>query len=223
MDSLSPADVLAASRAAGRIKPWGTAHALLCAKDAIDAPFLVINADDFYGREAFDAMGSYLSGADVREGAIVPYRLAKTLSPMGTVTRGVCEIRGGYLQNVEELTAIARAQDGGVYNTAADGSRRALEDATPVSMNFWGFPPLMFPHLKRYFDEFLSVSASQPKAECYLPQAADWFVKNRLLAIRALDADSPWFGVTYREDRETAVERIGGLAAAGTYPARLWE
>ncbi|MDR0403370.1 MAG: hypothetical protein LBH35_07260 [Treponema sp.] len=220
MDSLIPPEIFAGARELNRTKPWGTAHALLCAEKNIDAPFAVINADDFYGREAFAVMGSYLSG-NVSEGAIVPYRLEKTLSPMGTVTRGVCEVRNGYLASVDELTAIAREADGKIYNTS-DGTKRFLEDATPVSMNFWGFPLSVFADLRRYFDKFLAASAAEPKAECYLPSAADWFIKNGLLKIRSLETDAGWFGVTYREDREAAIKRIGEYTAAGVYPEQLW-
>jgi hypothetical protein len=221
-DSLVPAAALEQAKKAGRTKPWGTTHALLCAEKNIDAPFIVINADDFYGKEAFDAVGTYLAGREITEGAIVPYQLKKTLSPMGTVTRGVCVIKDGYLQSVDELTAIARAGDGKIYNTAADGSRRFLEEDTPVSMNFWAFPPTIFGSLRRYFDDFLAAGASAPKAECYLPMAADWFIKNGLLKIKALEADAPWFGVTYKEDRESAVKRVGDFTASGIYPSKLW-
>ena len=221
MDSLIPPAALEKYKEVNRTKPWGTTHALLCARELIDAPFTVINADDFYGREAFDAVGSFLTST-VSEGAIVPYRLEKTLSPQGTVARGVCEIKDSYLFTVDELTAIAREGDGKIYNTSADGSKKHLPDSTPVSMNFWGFPQTIFPDLQRYFDEFLASSAGQPKAECYLPMAADWFIKNGLLKIRALEADSPWFGVTYKEDRETAIKRVAGMTAEGIYPEALW-
>ena len=227
MDSLIPPDALAKSREVNRTKPWGTTHALLCARELIDAPFIVINADDFYGREAFEAMGSFFAAGaaagtgTAAEGAIVPYRLEKTLSPQGTVTRGVCEVKDGYLASVDELTAIAREGDGTIYNTGAEKQR--LPDSTPVSMNFWGFPPTIFDNLQRYFDDFLAASADQPKAECYLPMAADWLIKKGLLKIRALEADSPWFGVTYKEDREAAIKRVAELTAAGVYPQALWE
>ncbi|MDR1389827.1 MAG: hypothetical protein LBJ31_07605 [Treponema sp.] len=222
MNSLIPPAALAESKKTGRTKPWGTTHALLCAEKNIDAPFAVINADDFYSREAFDAMGAYLSG-NVSEGAIVPYRLEKTLSPVGTVSRGVCGLQNGYLVSVEELTAIARENDGKIYNTAAGGTKRELKDADPVSMNFWGFPVSVFKDLRRYFDDFLSVSAGEPKSECYLPMAVDWFIKNGLLKIRSLEANADWFGVTYREDREAAVGRIGKFVQSGVYPEKLWD
>jgi NDP-sugar pyrophosphorylase family protein len=221
LDSIIPPDVLEASRKAGRSKPWGTAHALLCAQDKIDAPFAVINADDFYGKESFAEMGKYLA-AEISDGAIVPYALYKTLSAQGTVTRGVCEEAGGFLTSVDELTAIAREADGKIYNSGEGGAKRYLADDTPVSMNFWGFPASIFPDLRRYFDEFLAAKGAEPKSECYLPMAADWFIKNKLLNIKVLACDSEWFGVTYKEDRELAVNRINQLAAEGVYPSALW-
>ncbi|GHV88800.1 nucleotidyltransferase [Spirochaetia bacterium] len=223
LDSLIPSDILAESKKIGRTKPWGTAHALLCARDKIDAPFAILNADDFYGREAFAVLGKYLAAPAISEGAIVPFSLKKTLSPQGTVTRGVCEMTNGLLTSVDELTAIAREGDGKIYNTGAGGDKRYLADDTPVSMNFWGFPPSIFPDLERYFADFLKTSGNQMKSECYLPLAADWLIKNKLLNIRVLSADSEWFGVTYKEDREMAVNRISDLVAEGVYPASLWD
>jgi choline kinase len=221
LDSLIPPDVLAASRKINRTKPWGTTHALLCARDKIDAPFTVLNADDFYGREAFDVMGKYLASANITEGAIVPYNLEKTLSPQGTVTRGVCTVDKGHLTSVDELKTIAK-EGGTIYNTGEDGKKQPLAADTPVSMNFWGFPAGIFPKFQDYFDDFLKTSGNQPKSECYLPMAADWFIKNNHLAIKVLPADSLWFGVTYKEDREAAVTRIADLVAQGVYPAQLW-
>jgi hypothetical protein len=220
LDSLIPETARAAAKQAGRSKPWGTAHALLCAEEHIDAPFAIINADDFYGREAFAALGAYLSKTPVSGGAIVPYALHKTLSPEGSVTRGVCEIRDDYLASVDELTAIAREADGKIYNGGVTG--RMLPDDTPVSMNCWGFSPSIFPPLRRYFDDFLAVKSGEPKSECYLPMAADWMIREGILRFRPLWADAQWFGVTYREDRENAARRIAELAAAGVYPPALW-
>jgi NDP-sugar pyrophosphorylase family protein len=222
LDRIVPPAVFEESRKAGRSKPWGTAHALLCAQELIDAPFAVINADDFYGRESFEALGKYLN-ADISEGAIVPYSLHKTLSPQGTVTRGVCEIDQGLLTSVDELTAIARDADGKIYNTSADGTKYYLPDDTPVSMNCWGFPVGIFPALRCYFDEFLAEKGKELKSECYLPMAADWFIKSGHLRIRALEADAEWFGVTYKEDREQAVNRIDRLVERGVYPSSLWD
>jgi choline kinase len=221
LDSLIPADVLAASKKIGRTKPWGTAHALLCAEDKIDAPFTVLNADDFYGKEAFAVIGKYLADPAIKDGAIVPFSLEKTLSPQGTVTRGVCEIKDGNLASVDELKSIEK-KDGRIFNTGSDGEKQFLAADTPVSMNFWGFPVSIFPKLHTYFEDFLKTSGAELKSECYLPMAADWLIKNKFLNIKALKADSEWFGVTYKEDREAAVNRISQLVSQGVYPASLW-
>jgi len=224
-DSLIPKEIFAAAQKAGRTKPWGTGHALLCAADKIDAPFTVLNSDDFYGREAFAAMGEHLCGSKANEPAIVPYQLEKTLSPLGTVARGVCEISDDYLVSVDELTAIEK-KDNRIFNTNPDGSIRELSADTRVSMNFWGFPPDILPEFKKYFDNFLEAfsadMAGQIKNECFIPRAADHFIKQGITKIRALNANSDWFGVTYREDREAAIKKIGDLIAKGVYPASLW-
>ncbi|MDR3302981.1 MAG: hypothetical protein LBS86_01060 [Treponema sp.] len=218
LDSLIPPALYAEAQ---RTKPWGTTHALLCAESTLDAPFAVINADDFYGREAFETLGAYLSGANITEGALVPYRLDKTLSPQGSVARGVCAVQDGYLRSVEELTAIVR-RDSRIFNTAPDGVERELTPDTPVSMNFWGFPVSVFPQLHRYFEDFLTSSGREAKSECFIPRAADWLIKNKLLAFKALKADADWFGVTYKEDKETTTKRVAELVAKGVYPASLW-
>jgi hypothetical protein len=205
-DSLIPPDIFRAAQEAGRTKPWGTGHALLCAADKIDAPFTVINADDFYGREAFAVMGKHLCGSDAAVPAIVPYRLEKTLSTEGTVARGVCEVADGYLAGVDELTAIEKApsvegEDGRIFNTAPDGTIRGLLPETPVSMNFWGFSPGILPEFKKYFDDYLKTFAAdvkgQIKSECFIPKAVDYFIKHGIIRVKVLSANSDWFGVTY--------------------------
>jgi len=222
-DSLIPPDIFRAAKEAGRTKPWGTGHALLCAADKLDAPFTVINADDFYGREAFAVMCNHLNSS--AEAAIVPYRLEKTLSPQGTVARGVCTVSGGYLAGVEELTAIEK-KDGRIINTAPDGVIRELLPETPVSMNFWGFQPGILPEFKKYFDDYLKEFSADVKgrikSECFIPKAADLFINQGIIKIRALDANSDWFGVTYKEDKEAAIKKIEELTAKGVYPAKLW-
>ncbi len=222
-DSLIPPDLFRAAKEAGRTKPWGTGHALLCAADKLDAPFTVINADDFYGREAFAVMCKHLNSS--AEAAIVPYRLDKTLSPQGTVARGVCKVSGGYLAGVEELTAIEK-KDGRIINTAPDGSVRELLPETPVSMNFWGFLPGILPEFKKYFDDYLKEFAADVKgkikSECFIPKAADYFINKGIIKIKSLDANSDWFGVTYKEDKEAAIKKIEELTDKGVYPAKLW-
>ena len=221
LDSLIPADVYEKAVKSGRAKPWGTAHALLCAADKIDLPFAVINADDFYGREAFAAMGEFLSGAELKYGAVVPYKLEPTLSPKGTVARGVCEVESDYLVSIDELTAIEK-KDGVIFNTGSDGSKRELRPDSPVSMNFLGYPDSALPKIKQYFDEFIAAYNNELKSECFLPMASDWLIKNRYLKMRVLNADSEWFGVTYKEDKEMAIKRLTELTAQGVYPESLW-
>jgi hypothetical protein len=221
LDSLIPPDVFANAKKIGRSKPWGTAHALLCAADKIDFPFAVINADDFYGREAFAAMGKFLTENGDKEGAIVPYMLEPTLSKTGTVARGVCKISGDYLESIDELTAIEK-KGGVIFNTAGDGSTQALFPDTQVSMNFLAYPDSILPRFRQYFDEFIAASGGELKSECYLPKASDWFIRNGYLKMRVLKADSEWFGVTYKEDKETAIKRLAELTSQGVYPNSLW-
>jgi len=223
-DSLIPPQIFREAQEAGRTKPWGTGHALLCAADKIDAPFTVLNADDFYGREAFAVMCKHL--CESGEPAIVPYRLEKTLSTQGSVARGVCEIRDGYLTGVQELTSIEK-KGGRIVNTSADGLVCELLPETPVSMNFWGFPQDILPHFQKYFDDYLKEFSAdvkgQIKSECFIPMAADQFIKREIIKIKALDANPDWFGVTYKEDKEAAVKKIEELTAGGVYPASLWQ
>ena len=225
IDSLIPPDIFKAAQQAGRTKPWGTGHALLCAADNIDAPFTVLNADDFYGREAFAVMGKHLCSENAGVPAIVPYRLDKTLSSQGTVTRGVCGVEGGYLVSVDELTSIEE-KDGRIINTNPDGTVLELPADSPVSMNFWGFPPSVLPEFKKYFDDFINEFASdvkgQIKSECFIPKAVDSFIKQGIIKVKVLSADSDWFGVTYKEDREAAIKKIEKLTTSGVYPSPLW-
>ena len=221
LDSMIAPEIYQYAAEQGRTKPWGTAHALICAADKIDAPFAVLNADDFYGKQAFAAMGEFLSRPGLDEGAIVPYRLDRTLSPQGTVARGVCEIKDGYLVTVDELTAIGK-KDGRIINTNSDGSIREIAADAPVSMNFLGYPHTVMIHFIKYFNEFAAQHGRELKSECYLPKATDYFIKNDLIRMKALMADSEWFGVTYREDREAAVKRLDEFYSQGVYPHSLW-
>jgi len=221
LDSLIPPELFAVAKKAGRTKPWGTAHALLCAAELLDAPFAVINADDFYGREAFAAMGKFLAEPDQKDGAIVPYKLEPTLSHIGTVARGVCEVASNYLVSIDELTAIEK-KDGVIFNTAPDGSKKELKPYAPVSMNFLGYPDSILTKFREYFNDFISGNSAELKAECYLPKASDWFIKNNFLKMMVLEADSEWFGITYKEDKEAAIKRLAELGAQRVYPEPLW-
>jgi dTDP-glucose pyrophosphorylase len=222
LDSLIPREIYGEVQKLGRTKPWGTTHALLCAADQIDAPFAVINADDFYGREAYAVLGAHLAAPSVSEAAIVPYRLEQTLSPQGSVARGVCGIQDGYLVSVEELLAIQK-EGGRICNTGPDGAKQELAPDTPVSMNFWGFPKAILPEFERYFTEFITTSYKNNKSECYIPRAADHVIRQGSIRIKSLPARSEWFGVTYQDDKAAAVRRIAELTAQGVYPARLWQ
>jgi len=219
LGSRVPPAIADKARGLGRTKPWGTGHALLCAADKIDAPFCVINADDFYGRQAFALMGAFLSG-NSGDGAIVPYKLAETLSGLGSVSRGVCTVKDGLLAGIRELRSLRRNDDGRIINEGEDSP--ALADDTPVSMNFWGFPPSVLPCLENYFIEFLAARGLEPGSECFLPLAADTFIKKGILCVRVLEAQSSWFGVTYKEDLGEAREKIRAAADAGVYPGKLW-
>jgi UTP-glucose-1-phosphate uridylyltransferase len=220
-ESLVPARVVEMAKKVGRTKPWGTAHAVLCAEQAVKAPFAVINADDFYGRDAYVKMADFLSDTQLREGAIVPYRLGNTLSPTGSVTRGVCRIENGKLLSVKEHFKIEKEGDV-IFSTGKDGTKLELAADTPVSMNFWGFPSRVFELLESYFDSFLETEGIRADNECYIPEAVDSLIRSGAVSFRVLDADSEWFGVTYAADRAAAASRILALTASGVYPATLW-
>jgi choline kinase len=221
LDTLIPPELFTHAKANGRTQPWGTTHALICAADQLDAPFLVINSDDFYGREAFASMGQFLSAPDTANGAIVTYTLGKTLSATGSVTRGICNIQGGYLKNIEEHHKIEK-KGNLIFNTAPDGKKKQFMPDTPVSMNFWGFQPGALPGIKDFFYEYLKQLAATLRHECYIPLAADWLIKNNCLKIQLLKATSEWFGITWQADRQNAIARIMDLNSKGVYPSPLW-
>jgi NDP-sugar pyrophosphorylase family protein len=198
----------------GRTKPWGTAHAVWCARHAVSAPFAAINADDFYGADAFHQLGRFLAAVDPDANpaafSMAGYRLEKTLSEHGTVARGVCEVGAdGLLRGVEEFTDLARRPDGMI----ASGERTFAAD-TPVSMNFWGFTPQIFPLLEEVLREFLQTQGGSEKAECYIPSAVAAMIAAGAATVRVLPTSADWFGVTYREDRPRVVAALQALAQA---------
>jgi hypothetical protein len=212
---------------AGRQKPWGTGHALLCAGEAVAGPCAVINADDFYGAESYRVLGRFLAEPPPADGpevyAMVGYQLQSTLSDHGTVARGVCRTdANGFLASVEELTAIERWGEGARHKEK-DGSYRLLNGRETVSLNFWGFRPSVGALLRRLFVSFLEKNAGNPKAEFYIPAAVHELIKKGTARVRVLPTTASWFGVTYREDRPVVIERIRGLIRAGAYPERLWQ
>jgi len=225
MDNLIRPDLTAFAIPEGRTKPWGTTHALLCAREALDQPFGVINADDFYGREAFAAMGAFLSDPAQqtrRDGALVVYPLYKTLTEAGSVSRGVCTIEQGLLKTITEHTKILQV-DERILSHQDSGEDVILSPDAGVSMNFWGLTPEVLPDLTDYFADFIKAHGRDPKKECYLPTAIDYLIQQRGLVVHALETPAQWFGITYREDRERAMERIRNLIAEGVYPDGLWK
>ena len=211
----------------GRVKPWGTNHAVLMGKDVIKEPFCVINCDDFYGRDAFATIGKFLS--ELPEGcqntyAMVGFRCCNTLSENGSVARGVCMYDDHHhLKDVVERTEIMRV-DGPICYKDEEGKWIPLEENVPVSMNMWGFTPDYFQHSEEYFKEFLSnpKNMENPKAEFFIPLMVNKLINEGTATVEVLDTTSKWFGVTYAADREATVEKIASLVAAGEYPEKLF-
>lgn len=208
---------------AERVKPWGTNHAVLMGKDVIREPFLVINADDFYGRDSFAVIGRELSAATGRGNyCMVGFRVGNTLSESGTVSRGVCTTDAeGYLTGVVERTDIAR-RDGRICFTGDDGQMETTAETTPVSMNMWGFTPDYFEYSDDYFRHFLEKNIDNPKSEFYIPSMVNELLVTSRARVKVLDTTSQWFGVTYAEDRPSVIGKIARLVAAGEYPERLF-
>jgi len=209
-----------------RQKPWGTAHAVLVGRTAVDTPFAVINADDFYGPEAFREIDAWLKQALPAGGqdqyCFVGYRLANTLSEYGSVSRGVCSLdTNGYLAEVVERLKIEKQGHGGRMK-GEDGSWISLPGETIVSMNLWGFTPTVFAHLERGFGEFLGRSGpAEPEAEYFIPAAVNGLVKSGRARVKYLPTAEQWFGVTYPEDGPRARTRIEELIARGVYPKKI--
>ena len=214
----------------GRVKPWGTNHAVLMGKDVIKEPFAVINCDDFYGRDAFMQIGKFL--ADLPEGAknkyaMVGFRCCNTLSENGSVARGVCVYDNNrHLSDVVERTEIMRQADKGNAICYKDekGEWIPLEENVPVSMNMWGFTPDYFQYSEEYFKEFLSDPKNMEnlKAEFFIPLMVNKLINDGTATVEVLDTTSKWFGVTYAADREDTVARIAKLVADGVYPNKLF-
>ena len=209
----------------GRSKPWGTAHATRAARSVVHEPFAVINADDFYGRDAFAKLGAFLSSSSSEDGtlhfAMVGYRLDLTLSENGSVARGVCDVApDGTLRGVREMTKLVRAGDVAENRENPDAPDK-VPLAARVSMNLWGFTPGLFTELEKRFPEWLAVNGSKEKSEWYIPFVVDELIHEGKADCRVLPTDSSWFGVTYREDRPYVVSEIAKLVAAREYPANL--
>ncbi len=188
-----------------RAKPWGTAHVLYVLRKAVRSPFLIINADDFYGRAGINTMIQFLKQNSDKH-ALVGYPLKNTLSPHGPVTRGVCEIENGQLVGIDEVEKIF-----------FDDPRQVL-----ASMNLWGFSPSIFNLIEKSFDSFLDKNIENPKAEYQIPQIINDLLKAKKVEVAALSADSPWFGVTYKEDKEAVQNKLNALIESNEYPKSLF-
>ena len=212
---------------AGRTKPWGTAHAVLSAKNAVNENFGVVNADDFYGRDAFSKLHSHLATAKDGERAdycMVGYYLKNTLSENGTVSRGVCTVKDGKLMHVAENKKLQRRPDGIVINTWDDGSISEVDENSVVSMNCMGFTPSFFDGLDDMFIEALKANRdNMEKFEFFLPGAVQEMIDEGKATVEVTETTSVWHGVTYREDSEIFTDFVSRLKAAGEYPESLWK
>ena len=203
----------------GRTKPYGTVHALLCARKFVQEPCGVINADDYYGVDAYQTLYDALQTLpETGKAVMVGYHLKNTVSLYGTVSRGICVVEDGTLQSVDETKKIQMYPDGTIRDTVRD---RLLEPESVVSMNFWGFAPSIFPMLEEYFHAFLRENGGELTAECLLPVMVDELVRTGALEVSVLHSAEQWFGMTYREDREEVAEKLRQLHAKGDYPECL--
>lgn len=207
----------------GREKPWGTAHAILVAKDVIKEPFCALNADDFYGRKAYEVMARFLTSIEKQsEYSMVGYQLKNTLSDFGSVSRGICEVdEEGNLKRIVETTKILKKENK-VVSIENDGQEKILTGNESVSMNMWGFAPSIFETLEQKFSAFLSTEIDKPKSEMYIPSVVFEMIKEQTATVKVLEANSPWFGVTYKEDKAFVVQKINSLIQQGEYPEKLY-
>ncbi|MCH7414052.1 nucleotidyltransferase [Belliella sp. R4-6] len=205
-----------------RVKPYGTAHAVLCAKDAIAEPFAVINADDFYGKEAFEVLGKFLTnGVQNNLHAMVGYAIQNVLSDHGTVSRGVCSMNdSNQLVGMVERTAISR--ENGKIIANGDGESIEIPEGTPVSMNFWGFHNAVFSNIEKMWEEFLPANKENIKSEFFIPLVANTLIENGEAAVEVLEGGKTWFGVTYTEDKPVVIASLKKLHEEGEYPENLW-
>ncbi len=212
----------------GRTKPWGTGQAVLSVKGMVDGPFLVINADDYYGREGFRRIHDYMaehmdSQSEIYDICMGGFVLSNTLSDNGTVTRGVCQVDGdGFLTNVTETYNIQMKEDG-LHATDESGAPVTISPSQPVSMNMWGLPASFIQELEKGFPVFLdSLKEGDIKSEYLLPKIIDNLVQNKKARVTVLDTPDKWFGVTYREDKQAVTDAIRGLIESGVYKERLF-
>lgn len=217
LDTIVPVEY----RNADRVKPWGTGHAMLCAREVINEPFAVINADDFYGEEAFRSLAGFFRMPGQKESAMVGFTLRNVLSEYGSVSRGCGETdTNGYLRTVVERVTIVK-ENGKIISKEKEGDRELSPD-TPTSMNFWGFHPQIFPKAEALFLEFLKTNRSNIKAEFYIPLFVNELIRQGSEKVKVLSGGSIWFGVTYQEDRDAVSARLREMVNKGAYPSRLW-
>lgn len=209
-----------------RSKPWGTAHAVMSAKDLIDGPFCVINADDFYGTDSFFKMADFLNNeVSDSQMSLMGFEVGNTMSDYGYVSRGVCEVSAeGNMASVTERTNIYYVDNNGEKKIVfeEDGIQHALASDTRVSMNFWGFTPKVFEIALKMFPQFVEENADNPKAEFFIPSVPDYMVRKGIAKFKVIPTSSKWFGVTYSEDKPIVQESISKLIAEGVYPAKLF-
>ncbi len=209
---------------AGRTKPWGTGHAILCASLAIDSPFAVINGDDFYGRDSFNILGDYLCKVNSGSGeyAMAAYILKNTLSEHGHVSRGICALEGeSYLKNIVEHTKIEKS-GGKILSIKENGEAFEFSGNEYVSMNMFGFTPWIFEHLRREFHDFLKNNINNVKAEFYIPSVVSYLIRKNLAKVKVLRSNASWLGITYQEDRDYVRKSVKKLINEGVYPKNLW-
>ena len=209
----------------GREKPWGTNHAVMMAKSAVNEPFAVINADDFYGKDSYESLGKYMQTLHGKENryAMVGFRISNTISENGTVSRGICsEDADGNLTAMTERHGIERLAGGQIVFVDENGAQQPLADSTPVSMNMFGFTPDYFRHSEEYFKTFLSDNMSNLKSEFYIPLMVNNLVQTGDASMKVLPTSAKWFGVTYKADKPMVEQRIRQLIAEGVYPEKLW-
>jgi NDP-sugar pyrophosphorylase family protein len=203
-----------------RKKPWGTTHAMLCGKEVIDGPFAVINADDFYGKQAFESLASFFKDAPPHHHAMVGYTLSKVLSDYGSVSRGIAQRDSeGYLKDMKEHTVIVR--EGDKIISKNDGNME-LDENTPVSMNCWGFQAEVFDLSEKMFVEFVEKNHQNPSAEFYIALMVTELISRNLGKVHIIPGGETWFGVTYKEDKEEVSRKIKELVNQGVYPSKLW-
>ncbi|HEX7366418.1 MAG TPA: sugar phosphate nucleotidyltransferase [Pelobium sp.] len=205
-----------------RAKPWGTGHAILEAKNQVKEPFCVINADDYYGYEAFKNMVDFLTTeAAENKYSIVGYKIGNTLSENGSVSRGVCKTdANGNMTEINERTKVYPKNGEIVFEE--DGEETPLDASTPVSMNFWGFTPEVFKITEKLFVDFVDKNQDNPKSEFFIPLIADHLIQNKIATFKVIPTDAKWFGVTYKEDKDIVKHNINVLVNNGVYPTKLW-